>query len=78
MVLNRPGQPLQLSGPANGQGRPPSGTRPDDSEGQAYARSPGAELAEASDQPPRHLLDANQALERLRTGQFNGAIVLTP
>jgi len=34
-------------------------TRPDDSEGQAYARSLGAEWAGPSDQPPPHLLDAS-------------------
>jgi propanol-preferring alcohol dehydrogenase len=34
-------------------------TRPDDREGQAYARSLGAEWAGASDQPPPHLLDAS-------------------
>jgi propanol-preferring alcohol dehydrogenase len=34
-------------------------TRPDDSEGQRYARSLGAEWAGPSDQPPPHLLDAS-------------------
>jgi propanol-preferring alcohol dehydrogenase len=34
-------------------------TRPDDSEGQAYARSLGAEWAGPSDQPAPHLLDAS-------------------
>ncbi|MNF37427.1 alcohol dehydrogenase [compost metagenome] len=34
-------------------------TRPDDSEGQAYARSLGARWAGPSDQPPPHLLDAS-------------------
>jgi propanol-preferring alcohol dehydrogenase len=34
-------------------------TRPDDREGQAYARSLGAVWAGASDQPPPHLLDAS-------------------
>ncbi|POA20775.1 alcohol dehydrogenase [Pseudomonas sp. FW300-N1A1] len=34
-------------------------TRPDDSEGQAYARSLGATWAGPSDQPPPHLLDAS-------------------
>lgn len=34
-------------------------TRPDDSSGQAYARSLGAEWAGPSDQPPPHLLDAS-------------------
>ncbi len=45
---------------ARGRGQRVSAfTRPEDSEGQAYARSLGAEWAGPSDQPPPHLLDAS-------------------